>query len=153
MNYENNIGKYLIDKTSNQGCFIGYLENGIYRCTSWQPVADMFSGSIQSLQDTGYSVALNANDVAKNPNLVIQNSPSTQVVGFENIELPNGIIDGVNKVFSLSYDYRPGSLMVYEDGLLLATSGNDYSESGSNQFTLTNPPPVGTLLLVQAAKQ
>ncbi len=54
------------------------------------------------------------------------------------IESAIGVVDEVNKVFGTSVAYRPGSLLVWLDGIEL--SGSDFSETSSSTFTLVSTP-------------
>ena len=61
----------------------------------------------------------------------------TVVVG----EVPAGVKDGVNVVFTLAQTPRTGTTAVYRNGLR-ETNGAGYSVSGST-VTFTTPPPAG----------
>ena len=58
-------------------------------------------------------------------------------------------IDGVKTQFSTNYNYIPGLLMVFIDGLL-ATPVEDIQEDGNNLFTtlFADPLEIGTKLVV-----
>lgn len=65
-------------------------------------------------------------------------------------ETPSGAIDGSNRVFALSRGYRPGSLAVFRNGLLLVQSLDDGWEeidAAAGVFRLRQAPvPDDTLL-------
>lgn len=55
-----------------------------------------------------------------------------------------GVIDGENTVFYTSFDYKPGKLKVYKNGMRMKPgSSNDYTETGANQFSFIDPPLPG----------
>lgn len=60
-------------------------------------------------------------------------------------EVPAGVIDGVNVVFTVSMPYRPGSTAVFLNGLLLRadyTDGWIESDPTTGEVTLKEPPRV-----------
>lgn len=66
-------------------------------------------------------------------------------------EYPSGLINGSNKVFTLSYAPESGSLSVYLNGLYQEEgSGNDYVISGSS-ITFIDAPQAGDLIIVSYA--
>jgi len=66
-------------------------------------------------------------------------------------EYPSGLINGANKVFTLSYTPESGSLSVYLNGLYQEEgSGNDYVLSGSD-ITFIDAPQSGDLIIVSYA--
>jgi hypothetical protein len=65
-----------------------------------------------------------------------------------NREVPTGVIDGTNAVFTLAHTPEPGTEMVFMNGLVQqAGAGDDYTISGP---TITFPvaPPLNTTLSV-----
>lgn len=57
-------------------------------------------------------------------------------------------VDGYRTVFSTTFEYKPGTLIVFLDGVAMRTGAdNDFVESGSQQFTWVNdavgPPGSG----------
>jgi len=67
-------------------------------------------------------------------------------------EVPSGAKNGVNKVFTTLYNYRPATIRIYLNGLR-QYEANDYGETGLNQFTFTNAPTSSDILLVDYIKR
>jgi len=65
-------------------------------------------------------------------------------------EVPSGVIDGVNTVFTLAFTPRTGTTTVYQPGRQKLNV--DYTVSG-NTITFTNPPQVGDTLIVDYIKE
>jgi microcystin-dependent protein len=64
-------------------------------------------------------------------------------------ETPSGSINGSNAVFTSSSSFASGSLRVYKNGVRMEEgSGNDFTVTGVNQFTMTSAPATGTKLLI-----
>lgn len=64
-------------------------------------------------------------------------------------ETPSGSINGSNAVFTTVSSFASGSLRVYKNGVRMeAGSGNDFTITGNNQFTMAVAPATGTKLLV-----
>lgn len=64
-------------------------------------------------------------------------------------QAPTGSVNGSNTAFTTSSNYIAGSLEVYKNGIRLkAGSGNDYTETGTNSFTMATAPLTGAQLLV-----
>jgi len=60
-------------------------------------------------------------------------------------EVPSGAIDGVNRVFTVSQPYRPGTTAVFLNGLLLRADypdGWDETDPSTGEVTLKEPPRV-----------
>lgn len=152
MPYEQNIGKYIIDSINQRGCYIVLVESGIYRCTDWEVLSNYFQSTIDGMPNSGLPVALNANDVANNPNLSIVNSPNAPLTsGYENPIIPAGVINGTNVTFTTPYNYDPASLMVYEDGLLLNSNNPaEIVKLSATQFKILPAPLVGSQVIVIA---
>lgn len=55
--------------------------------------------------------------------------------------------DGYNLVFTTTFEYEPGTLIVYQAGLAMLDGYlNDFTESGAKEFTWVNDvvgPPAG----------
>lgn len=62
-------------------------------------------------------------------------------------EIPAGVIDGSNDVFTLAHVYAPGDLNVVKNGLAL-TPDVDYTETGPREITFTIPPQVGDSIII-----
>jgi hypothetical protein len=56
-----------------------------------------------------------------------------------------GAVDGVNDTFTLTYNFKIGTLKVYVDGIF-QTKGSlyDYEEIGLNQIIFNRPPLTGS---------
>ena len=64
-----------------------------------------------------------------------------------------GLRNSSNKVYTLTNNYQTGTTKVYVNGVRYSPgSGNDYTESASNQITFTNAPDSGDLILVDYIK-
>jgi hypothetical protein len=63
------------------------------------------------------------------------------------IEVAMGPIDGVNKSFTVSAMYVPGSLQVWLNGLLLRKDYDDgWTEQGWNKFKMKEAPIPGDVV-------
>ena len=62
-------------------------------------------------------------------------------------ETPSGAINGVNANFSTAQNFN--DIAVYLNGLRLTGSGNDYTVTGANSFTMTDAPLTGDNLAVE----
>lgn len=70
------------------------------------------------------------------------------VVGAQSFnEVPSGVMDGVNQVFTLAVPFVPGTLLVTYNGLV-QKPGDDYSATPPTTLTLVMAPKSGTKLLV-----
>lgn len=59
----------------------------------------------------------------------------------------NGTIDGANKVFSTGVSYKPGSIVVFINGMLIRQPDDDgWTELGSNQIEMKEAPRFGDTL-------
>lgn len=67
---------------------------------------------------------------------------------YDLLEIP----DGINKIFTLRYDYKPSSCKVYLRGLRQTLSRSedeyDYQEIGNKQIQFTDAPKEGSLIVV-----
>lgn len=64
-------------------------------------------------------------------------------------EIPLGTIDGVNRIFRLSTDYRPGTPRVWLNGLLHRKEGQDgWAEMGGKRLQLHEAPQEGDVVQV-----
>ena len=64
-------------------------------------------------------------------------------------ETPTPIPNGIIQIFNTSRSFRTGSLQIYYNGARQRVGiGNDYVESGSNQFTLSFAPSADSVLVV-----
>lgn len=53
-------------------------------------------------------------------------------------------IDGYNSVFTTSFEYKPGSLIVRVDGLTFRSGeDDDFTETGAKEFTWNDSPVPG----------
>lgn len=62
-------------------------------------------------------------------------------------EVPTGLVNGSNAVFTTSQNFVSGSTMVYRDGQLMKKT-DDYFESGANQITFVSAPASSTNILI-----
>jgi len=66
-------------------------------------------------------------------------------------ETPQGDVDGINTVFNTNYPYRKGTLVVFSGGVNMYR-GLDFTETGSQEFTFTDPPDIGTKIRINYVK-
>jgi len=66
-------------------------------------------------------------------------------------EAPTGLIDGSNTVYTLAYDYAPGSLLVALNGLHQTLTA-DYTETDTNEITFADAPQTGDSLWITYRK-
>lgn len=59
-----------------------------------------------------------------------------------------GDVDGVNKVFTTTHTYQTGRIYPYKNGQQLVSPG-DFTETGTNEITLTFAPREGDIMFVQ----
>lgn len=70
-------------------------------------------------------------------------------MSFPGFEIPVGSIDGINRIFYVSADYRPGTPRVWLNGLLLVKHGEDgWTEMGGKKLQLHEAPRVGDTVQV-----
>ena len=69
---------------------------------------------------------------------------------FVDEEVPAGLVDGMNNIFTLAYDPLPNSVKVYVNGQRMANNA-DYTISGK-VITMATPPPATTIILVDYKK-
>lgn len=70
--------------------------------------------------------------------------------GDEHFEKPIGAIDGVNRDFTVAYDYEPGTLRMWQNGLLVRQADDDgWDETSSNTFRTKESLRLGTPLHVR----
>lgn len=63
-------------------------------------------------------------------------------------EVPLGVVDGINSVFTLSFIPKAGTEHVFKNGMLMSSEvSGDYVLNG-NKITFNNPPLKGTSILV-----
>lgn len=67
-------------------------------------------------------------------------------------EIPTGSLNGVNTVFGTEFNYLTNSLSVYLNGIRQVRTAGHYSESGTNNFTMSEPPLAGDILLIDYQK-
>lgn len=66
-------------------------------------------------------------------------------------EAPAGAINGVNNTFTTAFNFVPGSVRVFVEGVTL-TIVDDYQTIGSNTIQLVTPPFAGESLTVAYTK-
>lgn len=65
------------------------------------------------------------------------------------IEIPVGSINGVNRTFRVSSDYRSGTVQVWLNGLMHRKEGADgWSELGRNRVRLHEAPRSGDMVQI-----
>ncbi len=99
---------------------------------------DMETNNLKLNKTTQNNNVLITNDVGD----VTTKSISSLIIKDGNV---NGIIDGQNQQFAVDYEYKPLTLVVYLNGLKLS-KGEDFIETGSNNFLMLYPPMVGDKL-------
>ena len=57
-------------------------------------------------------------------------------------EVPTGSINGINTIFITAFKFKPGSTELYINGLR-QTLNVHYTETGTNQITIVDPPQTG----------
>ncbi len=66
---------------------------------------------------------------------------------YADAEVPTGLIDGMNTVFTLAHTPNPGaSLMLFNNGMLLWGGGNDYTLAGNTITFVMAPAALATIL-------
>ena len=69
-------------------------------------------------------------------------------------EVPVGLLDGSNLVYTTEFNFSTSTLKVYLNGLRLKEGGaNDYVVSGINNFTMNYAPLPGDEILVDYIKR
>lgn len=74
-----------------------------------------------------------------------------QSAGITEGEVPAGLVDGSNTVFTLSYEYQTGTTRVYLNGLRMRLDG-DYTETGDTEITFVEPPLEGDTITIDYIK-
>jgi len=70
-------------------------------------------------------------------------------LSFPGFEVPSGSVDGTNRIFYLSTDYRASTPRVWLNGLLLVKHGQDgWTEMGGKKLQLHEAPRSGDALQV-----
>ena len=68
-------------------------------------------------------------------------------INFSDDETPAGVVDGVNKIFTLTHSPSPvGSLELFNNGLMQDAGGDDFTLSGST-ITFVVAPTLGSTLI------
>lgn len=68
-------------------------------------------------------------------------------------EVPDGTINGTNKVFTLANSVLGNAIDVFLNGLIQKGGGEDYTLSDGNTITFVVAPPTGSILFVDYIKQ
>ena len=66
-------------------------------------------------------------------------------------EVPSGIINGSNTIFTTAHNFVSGTTQIYWNGLRQIITYS-YSETGANQITFTDAPRSGTILMIDYIK-
>ena len=70
-------------------------------------------------------------------------------MSFPVFEIPSGAVDGFNRIFYVSVDYRPGTPRVWLNGLLHVKHGEDgWTEMGGKKLQLHEAPRIGDTVQV-----
>lgn len=68
-------------------------------------------------------------------------------------EVPIGLINGINKTYSTSFNYLSGTLKVFQNGLRMAPGAtNDFIEISANVFEFNIAPSIGDIIIVDYEK-
>jgi hypothetical protein len=79
--------------------------------------------------------------VALKPNRTVEN------------EIPIGAIDNINTSFTTAFNFEPGSLCVFLNGLKLDSGvADDFIETGPNTFALNIAPLTNDIVMVNYKK-
>jgi|APGre2960657373_1045057.scaffolds.fasta_scaffold35155_2 hypothetical protein len=90
---------------------------------------------------------VNVGDVSVQWNGILTTTGSNQVIQ----ETPNGSINGTNATFTVDFAFDPDTVEVYVNGIH-ATSGVDYTTSGTLTINFTYSLAVGDVLRVNYKK-
>lgn len=90
---------------------------------------------------------VNVGDVTVEWNGILTTTANNQVVQ----ETPNGAINGTNATFTVDFAFDPATVEVYVNGIH-ATSGVDYTTSGTLTINFTYSLAVGDVLRVNYKK-
>ena len=90
---------------------------------------------------------VNVGDVSVQWNGILTTTGSNQVIQ----ETPNGSINGINATFTVDFAFDPDTVEVYVNGIH-ATSGVDYTTSGTLTINFTYSLAVGDVLRVNYKK-
>lgn len=70
---------------------------------------------------------------------------------FVSNEIPNGLINGSNTIFTSNYSFTPESVEVFNNGLKQLLI-DEYNTSGTTTITLVNPPLTGETITINYIK-
>lgn len=94
----------------------------------------------------------NGNDLTPTEELTLQNIANGSY--FVEGEVPTGLINGNNRVYTTAHTVNPtSSIEVYLGGQLMQSGGGDYTFSSTNTITFITAPPTGSILLVNYRRQ
>lgn len=62
-------------------------------------------------------------------------------------EIPTGVIDGANKIFTTAFNFAPRSTIITKTRLRYMLD-EDYTETGLNEITFTTAPRINEYLLI-----
>ena len=83
-----------------------------------------------------------------NPAGTLTDAQITQLSNVLIGEVPAGLINGVNTVFTVTDSYQAGSTRLEINGLLIIRP-DEYTESGDKEITYLNPPKPGDVHFIQ----
>lgn len=76
-----------------------------------------------------------------------------EIADFVDSEIPAGLLNSSNTVYTTAFNFTAGSTHVYFNGLRLTRgAGKDYTETGLNQITLSIPPHSEDSILIDYRK-
>lgn len=68
-------------------------------------------------------------------------------------EVPVGDKNGINKVFTTQYSYKPNTVKLFLNGIRVQDGvGNDYTENGGNEIEFSIAPISGDVIIVDYVK-
>lgn len=76
---------------------------------------------------------------------------AAQILQLANVligEVPAGVINGVNTVFTTTYAFQTNSTLLDLNGVK-QINPDEYAETGPQEITFVNPPKTGDVLYVQ----
>ena len=64
-------------------------------------------------------------------------------------EIPTGLIDGINTIYTTVHNFNTSSLEIYVNGIRMCPGvGNDFEITGLNEITFTEPLKVNSRILI-----
>lgn len=122
------------------------------------PLKDLVTQYLSDLNprsgETPSQIEVRSRRIKKNHDAILNQI----VADFENVsedgdsvdvrnEVPVGLINGVNKIFTTTYNFVPRSTIVTKTRLRFMLD-EDYTETGDNEITFTTAPRINEYLLI-----